>query len=143
MNNFNNNNYPYFQPIGQSNVIYVVNVADIIKAQTEAMIAAYNLGLQERFIVENQNASLLENEQVIDMVYYTVNNEKSCGIFNDKNLLEKSKVYCPNFQEKIFHSKEAAVEYLFNTMMQINDSYAEELKSGFSLNYLKHLNVNK
>ena len=31
MNNFNNNNYPYFQPIGQSNVIYVVNVADVIK----------------------------------------------------------------------------------------------------------------
>ena len=77
------------------------------------------------------------------MVYYTVNNEKSCGIFNDKNLLEKSKFYCPNFQEKIFHSKEAAVEYLLNTMMQINDSYAEELKSAFSLNYLKHLNVNK
>lgn len=143
MNNFNNNNYPYFQPIGQSNVIYVVNVADVMKAQTEAMIAAYNLGLQERPMVENRKASLSKNNQVIDMAYYTINNEKSFGIFTDKNLLDKKKTYCPNFEENIFHSKEKATEYLFNKMIQINDSYAEKFKSGLNLNFLHHLDLNK
>ena len=66
-----------------------------------------------------------KNNQVIDMAYYTINNEKSCGIFTDKNLLDKNKTYCPNFEENIFHSKEKATEYLFNRMIQINDSYAE------------------
>ena len=67
MNGYYNNNFGGY--VQQGNAVYVINIAEILRAQTEGMIAAYQMGLQERLLNQQQNCI---NQEPINAVLQPV-----------------------------------------------------------------------
>lgn len=122
--------------IKNNNPIYIVDIAEILRAQTEAMMMAYQMGLQERMMIQGQNNIIDNVIQPIETKYYVLFNSISCGIFTDIQRLEHSKKYGFEWQEEVFFNIEEAQKYLFGKMGQINKEYIGRLPEKFELNWL-------
>lgn len=144
MNGYYNNNFGGY--VQQGNAVYVINIAEILRAQTEGMIAAYQMGLQERLLNQQQNCI---NQEPINAVlqpvatgYYAVFNEDSCGIFVDVEKLSQSKKYGVNWTEQLFDNVQDAENYLRNEMTKINGLYANLLPKNFDTNWMYYAKNN-
>lgn len=134
---FNNGIRSMQEGISQNNnPIYIVEIAEILRVQSEAMIMAYQMGLQERLMNQREN-NIIDDVILPEVLrYYAVFNSTSCGIFTDEQKLEHSKKYGSEWQEKVFFDIEEAQAYLWGNMSEINKAYIGRLPKNFELNWL-------
>lgn len=128
--------------IQNNNPIYIVDIAEILRAQAEAMMMAYQMGLQERLMNQREN-NIIDDVILPEVLrYYAVFNSTSCGIFTDEQKLEHSKKYGSEWQEEVFLNIEEAQAYLWRNMSEINKSYIGRLPINFNVNWMYHANKN-
>lgn len=151
MNGFNNGGYEnnfngYMQGnVQQGNVMYVINLAEILRAQTEGMIAAYNMGLQERGLDQPKTNSVQEPTNMVtpaNIGYYAVSNSSRCGIFVNLERLREAKKYGDNWVERPFGNKQDAESYLRSEMAKINPVYASYLPEEFDMDWMYYAKNN-
>ncbi|WP_418627425.1 hypothetical protein [Anaerosinus sp.] len=124
--------------IKNNNPIYIVDIAEILRAQTEAMMMAYQMGLQERMMIQGENNIIDNVIQTIETKYYVIFNNVSCGIFTDLQKLGQSKKYGNEWTEKVFLNINEAQDYLRRKMSEINEAYDGMLPMNFDVNWMYH-----